>query len=127
MKIFALLSIAVSTFMFSSSIQAANIPDPSVDINTCLASAQTPAETHRCYALDNCNKNQSSGKEQLNECWFRAEETYRVEAGAAGAPFHGYGAPLPEVNSPVSTEAADSQYNIKGGDSKGWTNATQGD
>ena len=132
MKVFALLSVAASTFAFSSQGQAANIPDPSVDINTCLASAQAPAERHRCYALDNCIKNQSSGKEQLKECLFAAEETYRAEAGAAEArgPIQGYGGalpPPPAVTTPIATEVPNSDYSIKGGDAKGWMNSTQGD
>ena len=132
MKVFSLLSVAAATFAFSSYAQAANVPDPSVDLNTCLTSVQTRAESDRCYALDNCNKNQSTGREQLRECWFHAEETYRAAAGAAevGAPSQQYGAvppPPAEVNTPVATEAADSDYSIKGGDSKGWKNATQGD
>lgn len=131
MKAFSLLSVIAATFAFSSYAQAATVPGPSVDIHTCLESAKTMAAKDRCYAIDNCTKNESGNREELRECLFKAEETYRAAQGATetGAPpLEEYSAvPPAQIQSPVATEAADSAYSVKGGDQKGWENSTQGD
>src|SRR5947208_13881892 len=132
MKISILLSFAVSICIFSNEGQAA-IPGPSVDLNTCLAQAQMENQKHRCFALDDCYKNQSANREDLTECLFNAEEAYRLkEGGAAGAVPAGLYQPssVPAAGggftSKVVTEIPDSNYSIKGGDHKGWDNSTQG-
>ena len=128
MKISVLLSIAAVIFTFSNCVQAVTVPDPSLDLNSCLSQAETEAGQHRCYALDDCIKNQSANKEQLKECWFNAEQAYRVREGGGSHPGPSYvSTPGRGATSDVKTEIPDSDYSIKGGDHKGWDNATQGD
>ena len=137
MKVTTLLTVTMTTIIFSGYAQALNVPDPSLDLNSCRALAETEAANDRCDALDYCNKNQSADRTQRRECYFQAEANYGAAAAmeargsypAAGAPYPAAGAtvPPPAATSRVSTEVADSDYERQTDSNKGWKNANQGD
>src|SRR5437899_432868 len=130
MKVSVLLSVAVGTFV--SYAHAANVPDPSLDYNSCLSWANTfspgtspfQAAADRCTALQNCNANQSDNAEELRDCVFQAENNYLLASSGESQPQEPSVAP--GVSSPIVTETADSYYEQKGGDAKGWENADVG-
>jgi hypothetical protein len=147
MKVSTLLSTAALSVIIMGYAQA-NVPDPSVDLNTCLSQAQQyqgtsgfRAAATRCYALDNCNKNSSNNETALRECYLEAEDNFLSASGTPPElreggtnpdftsfetpPGGGGGGGGPE--SPVATEKANSNYDIKGGNRKGWENSRQGD
>jgi hypothetical protein len=127
MKIHVLLLTATAAITFSGSVKA-NVPDPSVDLNTCLSWAQTHqgkasfiAASGRCNALDDCNKNSSGNVEDLRDCRFKAESKFL----AAMEVIEGV---IPSSNAPSSgvTDPANSFYEMRGPEHKGYENSTQG-
>jgi len=133
MKVSILLSASLGILSFTGQAQAV-MPDASASLDTCLSWANSlegkgavKAGTTRCYALDDCNKNESEDVESLRECLMAADDAFEKSEGVsavAGRELEEDEAPL---SSGVSTRAADSYYEMKGGDEKGWRNSDVGD
>lgn len=129
MKNSILFAFAAATFAFVGQAEA-NVPDAGESLDTCLSWANSLTGTSafsaaqgRCTALADCQRNQSDNAEELRECTYKVEHNFLVATGAA--PSAG-----PEVASslttPVATQAADSYYEQKGGDAKGFNEADLG-
>lgn len=131
MKISTLLSTAITAFVWVSHASANLIPEPTADIRTC----QTWAATHkgtinyepageRCLALANCMENRSANREELRECIFEAENQYQRQI--SGTQPQAVTAPS-DVNIPIVTERADSDYERTPGKGYEGQDAAQGD
>lgn len=129
MKNSILFAFAAATFAFVGQAEA-NVPDAGESLDTCLSWANSLAGTPaysaaqgRCTALSDCQRNQSDNAEELRECTYKAEHNFLVATGAAPAV-------APEspssLTTPVATQAADSYYEQKGGDAKGFNEADLG-
>lgn len=129
MKISMLFAFAAATFTFVGQAEA-NVPDSGESLDTCLAWANSlqgssvfSAATNRCTALNDCMVNQSDNAEELRECSYKAEHNFLVATGGA---LPSEGEQVPGLNVPVSTQVADSYYEQKGGDAKGFNEADLG-
>ncbi|MBY0501611.1 MAG: hypothetical protein K2P93_06380 [Alphaproteobacteria bacterium] len=132
MKIHAILLVTAAAITFSDSVEA-SVPDPSVDLNTCLSWAQTQqgkaafmAASGRCNALDDCNKNYSDNVEDWRDCKFKAESKFlaEMEVIEGVVPTSSEGAA--PVSSSGVTDPANSFYEMRGPEHKGFENSTQG-
>lgn len=133
MKGHALLLLAAATITFIGSAKA-NVPDPSVDLNTCLTWAHTYEGTasfmpssSRCHGLHDCNANYSDNAENWRDCKDDVEARFR----AAMEVTEGVGnrqalIPAGNMTSPAVTEASDSYYEEIGPEHKGFIRSTQG-
>ena len=113
MKISIFLSAAVTAFVWVNSTHAEELfPEP--DIQKCQAWAEThqgtihyePASKY-CLALDDCLRNRSSSRVELDECVAEAKHEYNREISgrlpeSAAAPS--------DLNIPIKTERANSEY-----------------
>ncbi len=120
MKISVLLSMTAVIFACGGKVEADLILPPS--LNECLAIASTQPAQDRCYAIEECVKNSSSGEQDLQNCRTAAEKRYLESVGATS------GAPSSEgslTESPIATVPSDSDYSDRDGQ-KGWENTSQG-
>jgi len=129
MKNSILFAFAAATFAFVGQAEA-NVPDAGESLDTCrswadsLAGSPAYSAAHgRCTALNDCKVNQSDNAEELRECTYKVEHNFLVATG--GAPATGAES-APGITTAVSTQAADSYYEQRGGDAKGFNEADVG-
>jgi hypothetical protein len=130
MKNSILFAAAAAVFAFVGQAEA-SVPDAGESLDTCLSWANSlegssafSAATNRCTALNDCMTNQSDNYEELRECNYKAEHDFLVATGGA-LPSEGP-AQASGVTTGVSTQVADSYYEQKGGDAKGFMEADVG-
>jgi hypothetical protein len=116
MKVSMLLSTAITTFLWVGHTRADLIPEPTADIRTCQAWAETHKGTihyepaaARCLALANCMENRSANRAELRECIFEAESQYESEI--AERQSQAVTAPS-DLNVPIVTEASGSDIEL---------------
>jgi hypothetical protein len=131
MKVSMLLSAAVTACAWVSQATAAIIPESTSDIRTCQAWAETykgtvnhePATT-RCEAIQECKDYQSANEIELRQCLFTAESNFsRAFSGTQSQVVEASSG----VNSPVSTIAPRSDYELRRGKGFPGADADQGD
>jgi len=129
MKISMLFVFAAATFTLVGQAEA-NVPDAGVSHDACVSWANSlqgssafSAATNRCVAINDCMVNQSDNAEELRECTYKAEHNFLV---ATGGVLPSGSEQASGITVPASTQVADSYYEQKGGDAKGFNEADLG-
>lgn len=126
MKYFTISSVAVTMLTFITHANAYVTPETAPGIPTstqeCLQQGGSPTACKDLFeALRDCKADDSPDQENWRECIARAERDF--EQSLTGADALAEGEPYVGESLPVKTESADSHYEQKSPDHKGFLNS----